>query len=139
IGAIGLIGCVSLIGLSRWPGSAGLPGLLGSIPETFLLGSQLLRRCQLISAATARGAAVQALVARAVADHDRAAFGTARGVLLDLERDVRRAQRQGDDAGAVPIRLRRVPVGVAIGGHDRELVAGGGGGPARDDARGRDR
>ena len=44
----------------------------------------------------ARGAAVQALVARAVADHDRAAFGAAGGVLLDLEGHVRRAQRQRD-------------------------------------------
>ena len=48
--------------------------------------------------AAARGAAVQALVAAAVADHDRAAFGAAGGVLLDLERDVRRAQRQGHGA-----------------------------------------
>src|SRR4051812_46894718 len=55
------------------------------------------------SAAAARAAAVQALVAGAVADHDRAAFGAARGVLLDLEGDVRPAQRERD-RGAVAVR-----------------------------------
>src|SRR4029079_10427388 len=76
-----------------------------------------------ISAATARGAAVQALVAAAVADHDRAAFGAAGGVLLDLERYVRRAQRQGHGRGlavavGVAVRGRPATGGVAVHGED---------------------
>jgi len=52
------------------------------------------------SAGAARAAAVQAPVAAAVADHDRAVFGTAGRVLLDLERDVRRARRSRSQACA---------------------------------------
>src|SRR3712207_8879082 len=55
--------------------------------------------------------------ARAVADHDRAAFGAARGVALELERDVRRAQRKRQRRPAtVPVRHLRVPVPV-LGNH----------------------
>src|SRR5215212_3312536 len=71
------------------------------------------------STAAARGAAVQALVAAAVADHDRAAFGAARGVLLDLERDVRRSEAERHRPGAVAVpRLAGLRRRVTVGGHD---------------------
>src|SRR5207244_9266268 len=64
-------------------------------------------------AAAGRAAAVEALVAAAVADHDRAAFGARGRVLLDLEGDVLRAQAQGDRRG-LAVAVRRVAV-VAVG------------------------
>src|SRR5829696_7586595 len=81
------------------------------------------------SAAAARGPAVEALVARAVADHDRAAVHARRGVGLGGEGDLRAAQVESDPAavlrlGGVAIGVAvRVPIGVAIGGtHGREIA-----------------
>src|SRR6185312_2148243 len=69
--------------------------------------------------AAARGAAVEALVAAAVADHDRAAFGAAGGVALDAEggrargAEVHRDRLRGC-AVAVGVTVR-VAVAVAVG------------------------
>src|SRR5689334_22045558 len=71
-------------------------------------------------AAAARAAAVEALVAAAVADHDRAAFGAAGGVALDSEgRGAGRAKvgRHGLDREPIPIRVAvrmTVAVGMAV-------------------------
>ena len=77
-------------------GRAAWPGLQFSL---------VLVRC---SAAAARGAAVEALVAAAVADHDRAAVGAAGRVLLDLERGSLRAQRgrQGRHRAGLAVAVR---------------------------------
>ena len=60
------------------------------------------------SAATRGAPAVEALVAAAVADHDRAAVGAAGGVGLGLEAHLGGAQGQGDRRAAAP-----VPIGLA--------------------------
>ena len=119
----------------RWFPDPDLPSMAkgtGSTPVPF-------ERASRTSAAAARGAAVQALVAAAVADHDRAAFGAARRVLLDLERDVRGAQGERHGARPVAVRAGLGRSGVAVGGHDGELVTSRGGGSARARARSRGR
>ena len=78
------------------------------------------------SAAAARGAAVEALVAAAVADHDRAAFGAAGGVLLDLEGYVRRAERQGDGRAIGLGAVLGVTVAAAVLGDDTQFRRGRG-------------
>src|SRR5436309_5914076 len=65
------------------------------------------------SAAPRGAAAVEALVARAVANHDRAAVGAGRGVGLGGKRDLRAAEIKRDSAAVG--RLRGVPIRVAIG------------------------
>src|SRR5438093_13669822 len=65
------------------------------------------------SAAPRGAAAVEALVARAVANHDRAAVGAGGGVGLGGKRDLRAAEIERDSAAVR--RLRSVSIGVAIG------------------------
>src|ERR1035437_10183737 len=90
--------------------------------------SVVAARC---SAAPAGGAAVEALVAAAVADHDRAAVGAAGRVLLDLERGAlgaercREGRRRADLAVAVAVRMA---VGVPVPGFDHRQARHGGGG-----------
>ena len=77
------------------------------------------------SAAAGGAPAVEALVAAAVADHDRAAFGAAGGVGLGGERDLLASEVQRDRLrGAVAIAVRvTVAVGQrAVRGDDLELA-----------------
>src|SRR5919204_931503 len=68
-----------------------------------------------VSAAAGGAPAVEALVAAAVADHDRAAFGAAGGVRLGGEGDFRAAEVQGDRAETRRGRLLgAVAVGVPV-------------------------
>ena len=94
------------------------------------------------SAAAGGAPAVQALVAAAVADHDRAAFGARWGIRLGLEADLRRSKAHRECAPAIApatvalglaVAVRRVAVGVTVGGDDRQLFPGSclGRGPLR--------
>src|SRR6185369_11070759 len=81
------------------------------------------------SAAAAGAPAVQALVARAVADHDRAAVHARRGVRLGGEGDLHATEVERDPAPvlglrcAVAVAVRPVAVRQrAVRGDDRELL-----------------
>src|SRR6185436_19138149 len=81
---------------------------------------------RLRSAAARSAAAVEALVARAVANHDRAAIGTRWGVGLGREGDLRAAEVQVDSA-AIELRRAigmaiRVPIGMPIRSPDGRQV-----------------
>ncbi len=85
--------------------------------------------------APARGAAVEALVAAAVADHDRAAFGAGGGVRLGAEGDLGLADAEvaqgGADAGgavALPVAVATYGRGVGAGSVEGPLTGGRRGG-----------
>ena len=76
--------------------------------------SERRANAQASSAATHAAAAVQALVARAVANHDRAAVHARRGVGLGGEDDLRASQVQRDPATVLRLRCVAVAIGVPI-------------------------
>src|SRR5436309_9642210 len=76
------------------------------------------------SAAPRGAAAVEALVARSVANHDRAAVGAGRGVGLGGKRDLRAAEIERDSATVLGLRgvAIRVPIGVPVRSADGSQV-----------------